>query len=193
MIKVFIGGSRRVSRLNPEVRQRIDRIIEKRLPVLIGDANGADRAVQHYLRSRQYDHVEVFCAEGVCRNNVGNWPSRPIPVPNGKKDFSYYEAKDKVMANESSVGLMIWDGKSVGTLMNVLRLISQQKKVVVYVVPMNEFTNLGNKADWNKFLTRFGNDLRSRIAERSANDKAGPPLSTKVNLLSTNPLRRETA
>ena len=191
MIKVFIGGSRRVYRLDPEVRRRIDRIIEKRLPVLIGDANGADRAVQHYLRSRQYDHVEVFCAEGVCRNNVGNWPLRSIPAPNGKKDFNYYEAKDKVMANESSVGLMIWDGKSVGTLMNVLRLISQQKKVVVYVVPMNEFTNVGNKADWDNFLTRFGNDLRSRIAERSANDKTRPPISTRVNLLSTNTSRME--
>ena len=80
MNSVFIGGSRRVSNLNPEVRKRLDRIIANRLPVLIGDANGADKAVQHYLKSRHYDQVEVFCVEGSCRNNAGNWPLRKVSL-----------------------------------------------------------------------------------------------------------------
>ena len=73
MTKVFIGGSRKIGRLGPEVRQRLDRIIEKKIQVLIGDANGADKAVQMYLRSRGYYRVQVFCMDGVCRNNVGGW------------------------------------------------------------------------------------------------------------------------
>lgn len=80
MTRVFIGGSRRITRLNADVKQRLDRIIEMRLPVLVGDANGADRAVQDYLRSRGYDLVEVFCSGEVCRNNTGDWTVRSIPV-----------------------------------------------------------------------------------------------------------------
>ena len=46
MTAVFIGGSRRISRINVDVRARLDRIVENRLPILIGDANGADKAVR---------------------------------------------------------------------------------------------------------------------------------------------------
>lgn len=88
MTKVFIGGSRRVSRLNADVRERLDGIIEKGLPVVIGDANGVDKAVQQYLQSRGYERVEVFSVEGGCRNNVGKWPLRSIPAKNGKKDLA---------------------------------------------------------------------------------------------------------
>ena len=33
------------------------------------------------------------------------------------------------MSEEASFGLMIWDGESAGTLMNVLRLLKQNKSV----------------------------------------------------------------
>jgi hypothetical protein len=46
---VFIGGSRHITRLEAVGRRRLDRIVEKGLPVVIGDANGADKAVQRYL------------------------------------------------------------------------------------------------------------------------------------------------
>ena len=36
------------------------------------------------------------------------------------------------MSEEASFGLMIWDGESAGTLMNVLRLIKRNKNVVVF-------------------------------------------------------------
>ncbi|MFA6471998.1 MAG: putative addiction module antidote protein, partial [Candidatus Latescibacterota bacterium] len=150
MIKVFIGGSRNITNLTDELRTRIDRIIENRYPILIGDANGADKAVQQYLKNRQYDLVEIFFIEGYCRNNVGNWPERAIPAPDGKKDFKYYEAKDKVMAEEASIGLMIWDGKSLGTLMNACRLIDKQKKVVMYVAPRKEYITLQTNDDLEK-------------------------------------------
>lgn len=188
MIKVFIGGSRRVSRLSAEVLRRIDRIIDKNLRVLIGDANGADKAVQLYLHSRHYDHVEVFCMEGACRNNVGNWPLRAIPASNSKKDLNYYATKDMVMANEASVGFMIWDGKSVGTLTNIFRLVSQHKKVVVYTVPVKEFSNLRDEAEWKRFASRCGSDLRRRIERDAHIGEWKSRASTQVSLFSTNKL-----
>ncbi len=164
MTNVFIGGSRKISRLDDAILKRLDRIIESRYPVLVGDANGADKAVQVYLNSRRYDLVEVFCIEGLCRNNVGNWPVRRIPAPNGRKNFTYYEAKDIVMADEASIGFMIWDGQSLGTLMNVYRLVNQGKKVVIYFQSKHDFIN--NITDWKKLFTNSENDVRIRIATR---------------------------
>ena len=132
MTKVFIGGSRRVTRLNADVQRRIDKIIEQGFPILVGDANGADKAVQTYLRSRHYSKVDVFCTAGDCRNNVGDWPIRTVPAPAGSRGFDFYALKDDRMAEEASVGLMIWDSKSVGTLMNMARLLRRRKNVVVY-------------------------------------------------------------
>ncbi len=106
MTKVFIGGSRRVTRLNADVQRRINKIIEQGFPILVGDANGADKAVQTYLRSRRYHKVDVFCTAGDCRNNVGDWPIRTVPAPAGSRGFDYYAVKDDRMAEEASVGLM---------------------------------------------------------------------------------------
>jgi hypothetical protein len=183
MTKVFIGGSRRVTRLNADVRRRLDRIIEQRLPVLIGDANGADKAVQRYLQSRGYDRVEVFCMEKDCRNNVGNWPLRVVPAHKGNKDFSYYATKDRLMASEASIGFMIWDGKSVGTLANVFRLVSQRKKVVVYTVPTRKFSNLKDKADWERFVSRYSSDVRRRIERVTESDEWKFRSSRQLGLL----------
>jgi hypothetical protein len=146
-VKVFIGGSRRISRIDEAVRERLDRIIEKRFPVLIGDANGADRSVQNYLHSRGYENVEVFCMRGNCRNNIGNWKLREIEALNGAKGFEYYSTKDEQMTTESTIGLMLWDGVSRGTLANVSRLLDQQKRVVVFLSGSREFRTLRTKSD----------------------------------------------
>jgi hypothetical protein len=165
MMRVFIGGSRRVSRLDEQVTGRLDEIIRKQLPVIIGDANGADKAVQDYFRQCAYGQVEVFCTEGRCRNNAGNWKIRPVPAPaGGKHDFEYYAAKDRLMADEGSIGFMLWDGKSRGTLANVLRLIEQGKKVVVYLAPSKQFTTLRNISDWDQFSRK----LNSGFAHQGA-------------------------
>lgn len=159
MTKVFIGGSRKIGRLGVEVRLRLDRIIEKKIQVLIGDANGADRAVQAYLKSRGYDRVEVFCMDGVCRNNVGGWMVRNVSAPKKAKGFEYYSVKDEEMTNESTVGFMLWDGKSRGTLSNIFRLIEHDKKVVVYVAPRREFVTLSDRDSWNSFAGQLDDFL----------------------------------
>ena len=52
MNKVFIGGSRRITRLNTKAAQTMDNLVEKGLTVLIGDANGADKAVHEKAELR---------------------------------------------------------------------------------------------------------------------------------------------
>jgi hypothetical protein len=91
---VFVAGSRALSRLNPQLRERLDNIIRQNLTVLIGDANGADKAAQGYLAKRAYRQVVVYCME-VCRNNVGKGPIRSHTAESGaKRDRHYYGIKD---------------------------------------------------------------------------------------------------
>ena len=104
MTTIFIGGSRKITRLNDEVRGRLDAIIDKNLAVVVGDACGADRAVQRYLADEQYVHVTVFCMTGDCRNNVGKWNTHEVPGPAGARGFAYYAAKDRAMADTASHG-----------------------------------------------------------------------------------------
>ena len=166
MTKVFIGGSRGIQKLDVEVRQRLDEIIRKQLFVLIGDSNGADKAVQSYLHERGYNRVEVFCTGGHCRNNVGNWKVTTVAAPSARKDFEFYEAKDRKMTEESSVGLMLWDGKSKGTLSNVHRLLDSSKKVVVWIAPEKKFETLANVDDWHHFAARTGASGEPSWAEK---------------------------
>lgn len=162
MTKVFIGGSRHVARLNDAIRKRLDRILEKGLPIVIGDANGADKAVQEYLRSQGYNKVEVFCMEGHCRNNLGGWTTRVV-CAKGKQGFDYYATKDQLMAEEATIGLMIWDGKSFGTVANVFRLLQKGKKVVLYHAKTKSFLTLRGKAEWNGLISSCTKELRERI------------------------------
>lgn len=173
MKKVFIGGSRRVSRLGAPIRARLDKIMEQGLAVIVGDANGADKAVQQYLLSKHYENVEVFCSGTACRNNVGHWRTRQINADTHDRGRRFYTAKDRAMANEATYGLMVWDGKSTGTLLNVLRLLRQDKKVVVYNVPDRQFSELKAYDQWHTFIAGHNAALRSETElEAALEDRA---------------------
>ncbi len=165
MKKVFIGGSRRISRLDAEVTRRIDQMIERGLDILIGDANGADKAVQTYLSEQQYQNVVVFCTGDHCRNNVGDWPVTSAPASHQNKDFRFFTAKDAAMASEADVGLMLWDGQSAGTIMNVARMVAANKPVVVYVSSKKNFSAVRSHSDLEALLSLCSPNVRQRIDE----------------------------
>ena len=183
MTKVFIGGSRKISKLGTKVRKRLDRIMARRLLVLVGDANGTDRAVQQYFQSKDYDLVEVFCAGAACRNNTGGWPVRKIPADETRRDFSFFTTKDRVMAEEASVGFMIWDGKSVGTLMNVLRLARRAKKAVVYITSVTKFVNVKSEGDLQQLAARCAPELRKRLEREATAEQETDQASKQMHLI----------
>ena len=147
MTKVFIAGSRRLSRLSPEVKARIDTMIEKGFTILVGDANGADKAVQRYLTDRDYRKVIVHCMTSNCRNNLGGWSKREIAAPPEARGFAYYSIKDQAMVDTAEYRLMLWDGESKGTLNSVINMIRKNKPVVVYLAPKKVFQNLRSPED----------------------------------------------
>jgi len=170
MSKVFVGGSRRIIRLHPEVALRLDQILASKASILVGDANGADKSVQHFLKTKEYRDVEVFCSGDECRNNVGNWRLRRVAVDSGKRDFDFYAAKDQLMARETDSGLMIWDNKSAGTLMNALRLVRQGKRVSIFEAQRNRFQELHNESEWKQFFSTCDDEVKRRIEKLSASD-----------------------
>lgn len=154
--RVFIAGSRRLPRLSKDAKHRIDNIIHRGFTVMVGDANGADKAVQQYLSQKDYKRVIIFCTEGICRNNIGSWPTRTIIADNpARRDFEFYRAKDRAMVQEADYGLMLWDGKSRGTLMNAVGLIRRGRPLVLYVASTKSFLTLRQPPDLLDVISRF--------------------------------------
>jgi len=144
---VFIGGSRRLGRMNGELAHRLDNIIQKQLRVLVGDANGFDRAAQAYLADHKYDAVTVYCTAGECRNNVGDWPQHAVEYQGRDRGLEFYTAKDDAMLRDADFGLFAWDGKSKGTLRNIRKMAEQGKPSAVYVSPARKFVTVRNVED----------------------------------------------
>jgi hypothetical protein len=114
------------------VRQRLDRIVEKALPVVVGHANGADKVVQAYLLQQRYSPVEVFSSHTMPRNNLGGWPSRAFrlfpTVANGRPAFAFYKSGDPCLPGESAHAAfaphciqVVWlAGRRVGRIVSFL-------------------------------------------------------------------------
>lgn len=181
MSTVFIGGSRRVSRLPAQVKERLNNIIGNGFRIIVGDANGVDKAVQKYLLEVSYENVIVYCSGNKCRNNVGKWKECFVKTANNSKGFSFYAEKDREMADRADFGLMIWDGKSPGTILNVLRLVRAGKKAVLFNIPDRRSTTFKTSADWDGFISRCSPDLRNDLRERARPEEwttSEPPQQT---------------
>ncbi len=167
MTTVFIGGSRAVSRLNATIRQKLDDFMTRNCHIFVGDANGADKAMQQHFALRGYKNVTVFCMQE-CRNNSGGWPERKIEANTERRDFSYYAAKDIVMAQEAKYGMMLWDGRSKGTLHNIRNLVDARKATLVYFAPTKDMYKISNQQELQSFLNRCNKEYVQRAEDRIA-------------------------
>ena len=91
------------------------------------------------------------------------------------------------MAQEATVGFMMWDGKSVGTLLNLFRLLSLHKKAVVYTVPEKKFLELKRWVDWEVLLGAQDIDLQNKIEQRTKLEPVDESTRSHVGLDSSLP------
>ena len=166
MTCVVLGGSRHISKLSDDVRARLDRIVQQQFRVVVGDANGADKALQKYLADQAYKNVEVFCSGSSPRNNLGHWPCRQVTSQARPGTFEFYAAKDQAMAKDATVGFMLWDGESAGTMVNVWRLMQKQKTSLVYVHAKRTFVEVRGQEDWRQLLGLAAEDARQDIEKK---------------------------
>lgn len=172
MKTVFLSGSRAISRLNAEIRERLENITSQSFRVLVGDANGADKALQAYLKERRYQNVTVYCSGQRCRNNVGSWKTEYIDVPPGTRGRDFYTRKDRVMAQSADYGFVLWDGKSAGSIENVVSLLKRGKKALVYYSPGKDFLSIAAVQDLKRLLARTTPEALEAIGKKVMLEKA---------------------
>jgi hypothetical protein len=166
MTTVVLSGSRKLTQLNPKVRERLDNIVAQGFRVVVGDANGADKAMQAYLRDIDYPHVVVYCSGGKCRNNLGLWHVEEVRVAPHIQGREFYTLKDKAMAAEAEFGFVVWDGKSAGALENVVELLKRSKKVLLFLSPASEFYTITSIGDLRSVLGQCGDDDIATIDQK---------------------------
>lgn len=151
-MKVFIAGPRKVIRLHNKILERLNNIIAKNMEILVGDANGIDKAIHNYLASSNYREVTVYCVNNYCRNNIGGWKTKNILYSSTIKDFKYYTIKDYAMAKDADYGFMIWNGRSKGTLNNIISLLELNKKLLLFFIPTSDFYTISDYTEFNKII-----------------------------------------
>ncbi|MEG4518878.1 MULTISPECIES: hypothetical protein [unclassified Microcoleus] len=111
---VMISGSRLIKDIGPGVAS-LNRIMELKFSIILGDASGVDKLVQEYLRNSNYLNVQVYFAlwsgNGKPRNVTG---FQTVGVPGS------YVDRDKAMCAVCDYGLALWDGISRGTKDNIV-------------------------------------------------------------------------
>jgi len=171
MAMIFLGGSRDIFELPPPAIERIGAIVAAEHGVLIGDAPGADAEMQGLLAGYNYEHVGVFHAGAEPRNNLGDWAAYHVPPPVGAKGFAIHAAKDREMARRADFGLMVWDGASPGTCLNMLRLAMLASPCVFYDTMRGTVGTVHTVADWRAMLEHNGSDVRRDVETRMTADE----------------------
>ena len=80
------------------------------------------------------------------------------------------------MAAKASVGLMLWDGESHGTLMNVVRLTAAGKAVVIFLQSQGAFIEVRTRDDLASLLE----GLPGAAAARLRTDAAAEGLTARL-------------
>lgn len=166
MTTVFIAGSISISRLHEKVTDRINKIVSSDFNVVVGDADGADTSIQECLQRYQAEKVTVYCTGDSPRNNVAEWPVHRVVSKAKVGTRAYFTAKDLEMARDSDFGLMVWDCKSTGTLNNVIELLREKKKSVVFVNTSKDFVTVSDKGGLERLLDFMSDHARAKAEEK---------------------------
>jgi hypothetical protein len=155
MMKIVLGGSRKLAFMPEEVVLRLEDYINKDAEFLVGDAPGIDTKFQELLKARNYKKVTILSSADYIRNNLGNWDTRYIDSGLKSKNHARHGAKDRVMTTEANAGVMVWDKESAGTLANVIDLVIAGKPCLLYIAGDNELTNIETVSTLEHALTQF--------------------------------------
>jgi len=155
-----------IRNLDRKVQERIDNILKSGFDIVVGDADGADAAVQEYLLERGATKATVFCSGDAPRNNLGEWPVRTVDTNHAPGSRAFFTAKDLLMAEMANFGLMVWDAKSTGTLSNVLELLSRNKKCLVFVNKEKTFKTVSDVEQLEDLLQYMSDNAKQKAEQK---------------------------
>jgi len=132
--KVFISGSISIKKLPQEVIDSIEKIIENNIRILVGDADGIDSLIQNFCLSKNYTNLTVYSISAIPRYKASNeFDFKHIfPDVEIKKERARQQEKDKAMTLESEFSFVVWDTKSKGSYVNIIRALENNKKIKIY-------------------------------------------------------------
>ena len=70
------------------------------------------------------------------------------------------------MAIEADYGFVLWDGKSPGSLNNIIELLNKNKKALVYYSPEKEFYSVSTLDDALRLLDKCDKDSIDLISKK---------------------------
>jgi adenine-specific DNA-methyltransferase len=108
--------------------------------------------------------VLIYFVGDAPRNNVGKWTTKRIVDRKRLSGREFYALKDKAMSDVADYGFVLWDGKSPGSVQNMLWLSKRGKKIVVYKAPDRTFNNLANFEDLVGFLANSDEAVLAEIS-----------------------------
>ncbi len=189
---IYLAGSRvgvSTGRLPQSVRDRVGTIVRRGMRVVIGDANGADRALQMLLRELGHKDVSVIVGgSGRVRNLADpDWPVERIGADSPLTGKALMTIKDEAMGERATHGLMVWsdvytnrfgrESVSSGTLRNVWQLLSAGKPVALFYVPAGRFFDLKSLDDYENLVL----PLTAPITQRYWHGKLARPDGSGTN------------
>ena len=166
MTTIFVAGSMHIKRLDGQFVERLQSIAASKSILAVGDANGADAAIQQVLSDAGAKAVTIYCTGGQPRNNVGNWPVHVVQSGAKAGTREYFTAKDVKMAEIADSGFMVWDTKSTGTLSNVIELVKRNKQCVVYVNKDKVFMTIFDIEDLERLISRMSDSAREAAEDK---------------------------
>jgi len=118
--KLLLMGSSafKAKELPTEVKERIDNAIERGMKIIVGEAPGANRLYQDYLKAKGYKNVVVGHAVRM-RYNAGNWKT----VQYGKN----LKERERNMIRDCDLSVVIWMNQS-GVIAENLELLKRFRK-----------------------------------------------------------------
>ncbi len=118
--KLLLMGSKkfRAKRLPARIAKKIDEAIARKMKIIVGEAPGACRLYQDYLKSRKYKNVVVGHAKSI-RYNAGDWKTRQYGISVTEREHNMIKACDSA--------IIIWTDNS-GVIAENLELLKRLRK-----------------------------------------------------------------
>ena len=141
-MKIFISGSKSISKLTDEMITVLDKIIQDGDTVLVGDCYGVDLAVQNYLLQKGYTDVVIYCSGEKPRHHLVGTVHSCAKEAAGLKGRTFQYVKDEAMCRDCDEAYGFWDGRSLGTSENAKRVQREGKKFHYVFSKMSLFDTL---------------------------------------------------
>jgi hypothetical protein len=168
--KLLLMGSKafQAKGLPVQLTRKIDEAIERKMKIVVGEAPGACRLYQDYLKRQNYANVVVGHAKSI-RYNAGNWKA--------KQYGGNVSEREKNMINECESAVVIWQDNS-GVIAENLEILKRSGKPT-FLYEYTTKTRVGKAGwldpnriydpyyNWTEYMRRKKEHITSKVMDKA--------------------------